>query len=83
MDQKNAWLKYTKKEDRQKVMDFAEDYRKFLSGGKTERECTSFFAEEAEKAGFKNLDDIIAADGKVKAGEIYIDGIRVNENKVG
>lgn len=69
MDQKNAWLKYTKKEDRQKVMDFAEDYRKFLSGGKTERECTSFFAEEAEKAGFKNLDDIIAADGKVKAGD--------------
>lgn len=69
MDKKNAWLKYTKKEDRQKVMDFAEDYRKFLSGGKTERECTSFFAEEAEKAGFKNLDDIIAADGKVKAGD--------------
>ena len=69
MDQKNAWLKYTKKEDRQKVMDFAEDYRKFLSGGKTERECSSFFAEEAEKAGFKNLDDIIAADGKVKAGD--------------
>ena len=69
MNQKNAWLKYTKKEDRQKVMDFAEDYRKFLSGGKTERECTSFFAEEAEKAGFKNLDDIIAADGKVKAGD--------------
>lgn len=69
MDQKNAWLKYTKKEDRQKVMDFAEDYRRFLSGGKTERECTSFFAEEAEKAGFKNLDDIIAADGKVKAGD--------------
>lgn len=69
MDQKNAWLKYTKKEDRQKVMDFAEDYRRFLSGGKTERECTSFFAEEAERAGFKNLDDIIAADGKVKAGD--------------
>ncbi|MDD6551890.1 MAG: aminopeptidase [Lachnospiraceae bacterium] len=69
MEKKNAWLKYTKKEDRQKVMDFAEDYRKFLSNGKTERECTSFFAKKAEKAGFKNLDDIIAADGKVKAGD--------------
>lgn len=69
MEKKNAWLKYTKAEDRNKVMAFAEDYRKFLSGGKTERECTSFFAAEAEKAGFKNLDDIIASDGKVKAGD--------------
>jgi len=70
LDNKNAWLKYyTKENDRKKVMDFAEDYRRFLSGGKTERECTSFFAKEAEKAGFKNLDDIIAADGKVEAGD--------------
>ncbi|MDD6381716.1 MAG: aminopeptidase [Lachnospiraceae bacterium] len=69
MEKKNAWLKYTKKKDRQKVMDFAEEYREFLSDCKTERECTSFFAEEAEKAGFKNLDDVIANDGTIKPGD--------------
>ena len=69
MDSKNAWLKYTKKRDRKKVMDFAEQYRAFLSVSKTERECTGFFAAEAEKAGFKNLDEIIAENGTVKAGD--------------
>ncbi|MGN0241116.1 MAG: aminopeptidase, partial [Candidatus Weimeria sp.] len=69
MDKKNAWLKYTKKKDRKKVMEFAEQYREFLSVSKTERECTDFFAAEAEKAGFKNLDEIIAENGTVKAGD--------------
>ena len=69
MDSKNAWLKYTNKKDRKKVMEFAEQYRAFLSVSKTERECTDFFAAEAEKAGFKNLDEIIAENGSVKAGD--------------
>lgn len=69
MDSKNAWLKYTKKSDRKKVMEFAEQYRAFLSVSKTERECTTFFKEEAEKAGFKDLDEIIAENGTVKAGD--------------
>ena len=69
MDKKNAWLKYTKKKDRKQVMDFGEEYRKFLSDCKTERECTSFFAEEAEKAGFRDLEKVIENDERIMPGD--------------
>ena len=69
MERKNAWSKYTSEKDKKKVMAFGEDYRKFLSTCKTERECVSFFVEKAEKAGFKNLDIAIASGKKLKAGE--------------
>lgn len=69
MDKKNAWLKYKEEKDRKKVMDFGEDYRKFLSCSKTERECTSFFAKQAEKDGFRNLDEIISKNGTIKPGD--------------
>ena len=78
MDKKNAWLKYAKKKDRKQVMDFAEEYREFLSDCKTERECTSFFAEEAEKAGFRDLEKVIENDERIKPGDrIY----RTNRGK--
>ena len=69
MERKNAWSKYTSEKDKKKVMAFGEDYRKFLSTCKTERECVSFFVEKAEKAGFKNLDEAIASGKKLKAGD--------------
>ena len=69
MERKNAWSKYASEKDKKKVMAFGEDYRKFLSTCKTERECVSFFVEKAEKAGFKNLDEAIASGKKLKAGD--------------
>lgn len=69
MERKNAWQKYTSEKDKKKVFKFAEDYRKFLSECKTERECVSFFIEKAEKAGYKNLDKIIKEGKKLKAGD--------------
>ena len=73
MERKNAWQKYTAEKDKKKVFKFAEDYRKFLSECKTERECVSFFIDTAEKAGYKNLDKIIKDGKKLKAGDrVYI-----------
>ena len=51
MEKTNAWMKYPEGEKRTQVFDFAEDYRKFLSACKTERECTSFFEAKAKEAG--------------------------------
>ena len=42
MERKNAWEAYPGKK-RNAVMDFAEDYRKFISENKTERECAESF----------------------------------------
>ena len=53
MERKNAWSKYPEGKKRDKVFAFAEEYRQFISNAKTERECTTFFEEEAKKAGFK------------------------------
>ncbi len=79
MERSNAWDKYVTKEEKQKVMDFAEEYRQFLSANKTERECTRFFAAEAQKAGFRDLDEIIANKEKLSAGDkVY----RVNQGKM-
>ena len=41
MEKKNAWEKYPEGKKRDEVFSFAEDYRKFISDCKTERECTS------------------------------------------
>ncbi len=69
MDEKNAWSKYPEGRKRKPVMDFAEEYRQFLSKCKTERECVTYFVEKAKKAGFKDLDEIIKKKTKLKAGD--------------
>lgn len=44
-------------------------YKKFLDNGKTERECCSLIIAEAEKNGFKNIDDVKS----LKAGDrVYV-----------
>ena len=68
MERKNAWEKYPEGKKREEVFQFAEDYRKFISECKTERECTTEFAKRAEKAGFVNLDEVL-----VKQDPLYED----------
>lgn len=58
MENKNAWEKYPEG-NREKVLDFAEEYRKFISSCKTERECVTEFVERARAAGFKDLKELI------------------------
>ena len=69
MERKNAWGKYASENDKKKVFEFAEEYRKFLSQCKTERECVGFFTAEAKKAGYRDLEDVIKAGESLKAGD--------------
>lgn len=77
MEHISAWKKYSEK-DIQAVYKYADEYTKFLSENKTERECCDFFEAEAKKQGYVNLKDLIASNKKVKSGDkIYA----VNMNK--
>lgn len=68
MERKNAWKDYTKKEMKE-MEKLNQDYRKFLDQGKTERECVKTAVAMAEKAGYQNLEDIVAKGGTLKAGD--------------
>jgi aspartyl aminopeptidase len=68
MERRNAWNSYTKKEIKE-LEKLNKDYRAFLDAGKTERECTILAVEMAEKAGYRNLEDVIAAGESLKAGD--------------
>lgn len=69
----NAWKKY---EDKSEIFAFCEDYRKFISDCKTERECVAWMVRKARNAGFKSLDDIVEAGTELKAGDkVYADNM--------
>ena len=69
MEKKNAWEKYPEGTKRQDVFTFAEEYRKFISFCKTERECAAEFYRQAKEAGFADLSEKIAQNTKLKAGD--------------
>ena len=69
MEKKNAWEKSPQGIKRDQVFQFAEEYRKFISACKTERECTANLYEKAKNAGFVDMDELIASKGSVKAGD--------------
>lgn len=51
---KNAWKKYTCEQFKE-VMSFNDDYKQFISVGKTERACVKESIKIAEAHGFKNI----------------------------
>lgn len=55
MERKNAWETYDKSQEK-KVMKLAEQYRQFISAGKTERECVRLTEKMAREAGYISLD---------------------------
>lgn len=65
-ERKNVYLKLTD-EEKNEMNGLCDDYRVFLDGGKTERECTKETIKIAEEAGFKNIDtfDSLKAGDKV------------------
>ena len=72
MERPNAWQKYNE-EDKRKVFDFAEDYRKFISDCKTERECVKRAVELAKENGYEDLNEVIKNNKKLKAGDkVYV-----------
>lgn len=66
MKTENAWKKY---EDMADVMDFCEGYRTFISACKTERECVADMIQKAEKAGYRNLEEILEKGETLKPGD--------------
>ena len=76
MNRENAWTKYNE-EDIKSLEILSKDYMDFLNNGKTERECTALLVEMAEKKGYRNLEDIIAA------GETLELGSKVYANNMG
>ena len=68
MERKNAWTTYGE-EQLKAVTAFNEDYKEFISVCKTERECVAQTIRLAEQNGYRNLDDIIANQETLKAGD--------------
>ena len=57
---------------------FCEDYKEFLSQGKTERLCVGLSKALAEKKGFRNLEDVLKEGKKIVPGDrLYA----INKNK--
>jgi aspartyl aminopeptidase len=73
MEREVAWNHYSK-EEKKKVFEFAEEYRKFISACKTERECVRTFVERAEAAGYLDIKKVIAEGIKLESGaRVYAD----------
>ena len=68
MERKNVWTLYDL-ELQKACNDFCESYKDFLNRCKTERECTDFFVNKAEDAGFRELSGLIAEGKKLQAGD--------------
>lgn len=65
---KNAWEKYDE-EGRNKIFDFCNGYRNFISDCKTERECVNEIIRLAKEKGYKDLEDVINNNVKLKPGD--------------
>ena len=58
MERKNAWNSYSAS-DLKELESLSKDYRNYLSKAKTERLCVDLAIADANKNGFKNLEDSI------------------------
>ncbi len=68
MERKNVWNSYDEAQ-LNALESLAKDYRAFLDVGKTERECVTEAVRLAEAAGYRDLDDVIAAGETLQAGD--------------
>lgn len=68
MEKNNAWIDYDGK-DMTQLTALTEDYKDFLSNGKTERECVRQSVELAKKAGYMNLDEKIKNSTPLHPGD--------------
>lgn len=73
MYSKNIW-KDASQEKVNAIMNFCEDYKHFISVGKTERTCVKEALKIAESKGFKNLHDVKTAN---VGDKLYL----INKNK--
>ena len=72
MERPNAWKTYSKTELK-KLETVAQEYKDYISAGKTERECVTLTVNALEKAGYTDLESAIAGKKKLKAGDkVYL-----------
>ena len=77
MKKEVAWKKYNEN-DINKLNELANDYKKFISNNKTEREITKEVIKRVEEKGFINLDELINNNTQIKPNDkIYVN----NRNK--
>lgn len=68
MERKNAWSTYTE-EELKEVEGVARQYRRFLSDGKTERECVKLTVDMAREAGYRSLEEVLSRGEGLKPGD--------------
>ena len=72
MEKKNAWKKY-KEEDLKKLNDLCDDYKRFLTVAKTERESANEIIKRAEEKGYQDLEKYISEGRRRLPGDkIYV-----------
>lgn len=77
MEKKNTWATYTRKQIKE-CEEFCQGYLDFLSEAKTERECVEFMEARIQTAGYRPLEEYIAAGKRLRQGDkVY----RVNMKK--
>ena len=68
MERKNAWNTYDEKE-LQKLAEVTEEYKRFLSEAKTERECAALAVKMAREKGYRSLEELRREGKALKAGD--------------
>ncbi|MCC8139104.1 MAG: aminopeptidase [Lachnospiraceae bacterium] len=68
MERRNAWNTYEEKELTE-LYDIAEQYRQFISQGKTERECAGMTVEMARAAGYRSLEEVKQSGDTLRPGD--------------
>lgn len=68
MERVLAWNTYDEAK-KQGVFAFSEDYKRFISVCKTERECVAETIRMAEAKGYRNLDTLVASNTPLKPGD--------------
>ena len=74
----NIWNTYSS-DQLAELNEINERYKSCLNAGKTERECVELSIRMAEAAGYRSIEEVLAAGDKLKAGDkVYA----VNMNKM-
>lgn len=68
MESKNVWETCQPKQLKE-IDNFAKDYMEFLNAGKTERECVDVIVNEIEKAGYREIQEVIKKEETLKKGD--------------
>ena len=68
MERENLWKVYNE-EQLQELETLSESYKAYLDKGKTERECVREAIKLAKEAGYRDLNEVLAAGDTLKAGD--------------